>query len=200
MNLVTLFAYIGTFVFALTGALKARTQQMDVFGGAVLAFATAYGGGTIRDLLIGIKPVNWINDYLALGLVMCAAILAFLFKGNIHQYRRTIFITDAIGIGLFTASGIEISLANGLNSGYAVLMGVISATFGGLLADVLRNEVPDLLKRGELYATACLAGGIVYILLQHYFPDSNFNLTVCVTCIVLLRIFSKWKRLRLPQM
>lgn len=200
MNLVIFFAYSGTFVFALTGALKARTQQMDVFGGAVLAFATAYGGGTIRDLLIGLKPVNWINDYLALGLVMGAAILAFLFKGNIHQYKRTIFITDAIGIGLFTASGIEISLANGLNSAYAVLMGVISATFGGLLADVLRNEVPDLLKRGELYATACLAGGIIYILLQHYFPDSNFNLAVCVACIVLIRIISKWKRLKLPQM
>ncbi|MFX5714054.1 TRIC cation channel family protein, partial [Acinetobacter baumannii] len=93
--------------------------QMDIFGGAVLAFATAYGGGTIRDLLIGIRPVNWINDYIALALVFSAVVITFLIKGSIHQYKRMIFITDAIGLGLFTAAGISISLQHGVNAVYA---------------------------------------------------------------------------------
>ena len=80
MNLIQLILYTGIFVFAITGALKARTHQMDVFGAAVIAFATAYGGGTIRDLLIGARPVNWVNDYLALALVIAAVIIVSFFK------------------------------------------------------------------------------------------------------------------------
>ena len=199
MSIVEVLSYTGTFIFALTGALKARTHQMDIFGAVVLAFATAYGGGTIRDLLIGVRPVNWVNDYLALGLVLAAVVIVFLFNTNIKEFKRTIFFTDAIGIGLFTATGIEISVAAGLNDGYAIIMGVISATFGGLIADIISNKVPDLLKRGELYATACLLGAIVYILLQKIPIDKSINLFICVMIVAGLRIFSKWKRLRLPE-
>lgn len=110
------------------------------------------------------------------------------------------FFTDAIGIGMFTAAGIEISLQTGLNDGYAVIMGVISATFGGLIADILSNEVPNLLRRGELYATACLIGGIVYILLKEEVAiDKNINLFICVLIVVVLRILSKRKKIVLPQ-
>ncbi len=163
--MVEVIIYTGIFVFAITGALKARTFHMDIFGAAVLAFVTAYGGGTIRDILLGIKPVNWVNDYFALSLVAGAVIIVSLVRKNISHFRRIIFITDAIGIGMFTAGGIERSLEHGVNSIYAVMMGVISATFGGLLADILSNTVPDLMKRGELYATVCLIGGIIYVLL-----------------------------------
>ncbi len=199
MKFVTLIGYVGIFVFAITGALKARTHKMDIFGAVVIAFATAYGGGTIRDILIGITPVNWINDYLALSLVLGAVIIVFLFNTNMQQFRKTIFFTDAIGLGLFTAAGIEISLAANINTGYAVIMGVISATFGGFIADIISNEVPNLLKRGELYATACLAGGLAYIGLQQTTISKDYNLFICVCVVVALRILSKWKRLRLPE-
>ncbi len=199
MNILQLIAYTGIFIFAITGALKARTHKMDIFGAVVIAFATAYGGGTVRDLLIGIKPVNWVNDYLALGLVLGAVIIVFLFNANVSKFRRTIFFTDAIGIGMFTAAGIEISLSAGLNEGYAVIMGVITATFGGLVADILSNEIPTLLRRGELYATACLIGGIAYIGLKEAGLSKNINLFVCVMIVVGLRILSKWKRLTLPE-
>ncbi len=199
MKFVTLISYIGIFIFAITGALKARTHKMDIFGAVVLAFATAYGGGTIRDVLIGIKPVNWINDYLALSLVISAVIIVFLFNTNMQQFRKTIFFTDAIGLGLFTAAGIEMSLAANLNDGYAVIMGVISATFGGFIADIISNEIPNLLKRGELYATACLAGGLSYIGLQYAPITKDYNLLICVCIVVVLRVVSKWKRLRLPE-
>ena len=108
MTLLQFITYAGTFVFALTGAFKARSFRMDVFGGIVLAFVTAYGGGTLRDLLIGVKPVNWINDNIALILVFAGTAFTFLLKENVNRIKRTIFYTDAIGLGLFTALGIAL--------------------------------------------------------------------------------------------
>lgn len=199
MNLIQAIMYTGIFVFAVTGALKARTHHMDVFGGAVIAFATAYGGGTIRDLLIGAAPVNWVNDYLALGLVLSAVIIVSFFNSNQIRLKKTIFFTDAIGLGMFTAAGIERSIAYNINDGYAVIMGVITATFGGLLADILCGEKPDLLKRGELYATVCAIGGVIYVLLKKAGLENNTGLFICVSIVVFIRIFSKRKRLRLPE-
>ena len=199
MNLIEVIIYTGIFVFAITGALKARTHQMDIFGAAVVAFVTAYGGGTIRDLLIGVRPVNWVNDYLALALVVSAVLIVSLLNTNFTRFRRTIFFTDAIGLGMFTVGGIEKSLVYGINEGYAVIMGVMSATFGGLLADMICGEVPNLLKRGELYATACALGGIIYIALKYFGIEYNLGLFICVAIIVAIRILSKRKRLRLPE-
>lgn len=198
MTVLQVIFYTGTFVFALTGAFKARTYKMDVFGGIVLAFVTAYGGGTLRDLLIGIRPVNWVNDNLALALVFAGAVFTFLMKENVNRFKRTIFFTDAVGIGLFTAAGIEVSLGQHLNEVYALAMGVITATFGGLLGDILCNTTPNLLKRGELYATACAIGGAAYLLLLHTSLHSSFSLSICVLIVVGIRIYSKRKRLMLP--
>lgn len=198
MTLLNIITYTGTFVFALTGALKARKFKMDIFGGLVVAFATAYGGGTIRDLLIGVKPVNWINDYFALGLVFAGAIITFLLKEGVNKFSKTIFFTDALGIGLFTAAGIEVAQRNGVNDAYALIMGVISATFGGLIADIFCNDVPNLFKKGELYATACAIGGGFYLLLQNTNIDKNVNLLACVLMVLLIRIYSKRNRLQLP--
>jgi len=191
--------YAGTFVFALTGAFKARAFKMDVFGGIVLAFVTAYGGGTLRDLLIGVRPVNWINDNLALILVFAGTAFTFLIKENVNRFKRTIFYTDAIGLGFFTAWGIEVALRNNLNDVYALAMGVITATFGGLIADILCNAVPNLLKKGELYATACAIGGVVYLLLKKIPLEYNINLSICILIVVGIRIYSKRKRLMLPE-
>jgi uncharacterized membrane protein YeiH len=198
MNFLDLLAYAGIFIFAITGAFKARTYKMDIFGAAVLAFVTAYGGGTLRDLLIGVRPVSWVNDNVALLLVLASIVITFLFQLNYRQFRRTIFFTDAIGIGLFTVTGIEKSLAFGLNDIYAIVMGVITATFGGLIADILCNAVPNLLKRGELYATACAIGGIIYILLKKIPLEHHTNLSICIIIIVAIRIYSKRKKLSLP--
>lgn len=199
MTFLQFITYAGTFVFALTGAFKARTYKMDIFGGLVVAFATAYGGGTIRDLLIGIKPVNWINDNIALVLVFAGTAFTFLLKENVHRFKRTIFFTDAAGLGLFTTTGIEVALRHGLNDVYALIMGVMSATFGGLLADIFCNAVPNLFKKGELYATACAIGGVIYLLLKETAIDSNLNIAICVLIIIGIRIYSKRKRLMLPE-
>ena len=171
---------------------------MDVFGGIVLAFVTAYGGGTLRDLLIGVKPVNWINDNIALVLVFAGTAFTFLLRENVNRFKRAIFYTDAIGLGLFTAWGIEVALTNGLNGIYSLVMGVITATFGGLLADILCSAIPNLLKKGELYATACAIGGAIYLLLKQTSLGYNADLTICVVIVAGVRIYSKRKRLMLP--
>ncbi|MEO7264073.1 MAG: trimeric intracellular cation channel family protein [Ferruginibacter sp.] len=199
MTLLTFISYAGIFVFALTGAFKARTYKMDIFGGIVVAFATAYGGGTTRDLLIGIHPVNWINDNVALLLVFAGTAFTFLLKENVKRFKRTILFTDAIGLGLFTTVGIEVAQQNGLNSIYALIMGVITATFGGLIADIFCNDVPNLFKRGELYATACAIGGGIYLLLKKIPLPGDINLIICVVIVVAIRIYSKRKRLMLPE-
>jgi len=198
MDFLKLISYTGVFIFAMTGALKARTFKMDIFGGIVLAFVTAYGGGTLRDLLIGVKPVNWVNDNIALILVFSGTAFTFFLKENVRRFNRTIFYTDAIGLGLFTTFGIKISLLHGLNETYALVMGVITATFGGLIADILCNAVPNLLKKGELYATACAAGGLCFIILNYFFPGNDIDLLLCILIVVALRIYSKRKRLMLP--
>jgi len=197
MNIVDIIIYVGIFAFACTGALKARTSQMDIFGAAVLAFATAYGGGTVRDLLIGV-PVNWMNDYLALSLVCTAVLIVSLLKKNIEKFTRTFFFTDAIGLALFTVGGIERSLENGVNDVYAIIMGVMSATFGGLLGDILSNRVPALLTRGELYATACAAGGTVYIIAKNLGLNDTVNQLMCVVLVVVIRMISRKKSIALP--
>jgi uncharacterized membrane protein YeiH len=198
MTLLNIITYSGTFVFALTGALKARKFKMDIFGGLVVAFATAYGGGTVRDLLLGVKPVNWVNDYFALALVFAGAIITFLVKEGVNKFSKTIFFSDALGIGLFTAAGIQVAQANAVNDAYALIMGVISATFGGLIADIFCNDVPNLFKKGELYATACAIGGGIYLLLQNTSLNKDINLVICVALVLFIRIYSKRNRLQLP--
>jgi uncharacterized membrane protein YeiH len=199
MTFLQFITYAGIFVFALTGAFKARSFKMDVFGGIVLAFVTAYGGGTLRDLFIGIRPVSWVNDNIALILVFAGTAFTFLLKENVNRFKRIIFYTDAIGLGLFTAWGIEVALSNGLNDIYSLVMGVLTATFGGLIADILCSAIPNLLKKGELYATACAIGGGVYLLLKQIPLEYNTNLTICVIVVVGIRIYSKRKRLTLPE-
>lgn len=199
MSFLAVITYMGVFVFALAGAFKARGANLDIFGGLVVAFVSAYGGGTVRDLLLGINPVNWLNDNIAFVLVFLGTAVTFLVKDRVNKFKKTIFVTDAIGLGLFTAAGIEIAYRNGISDLYCLVLGVITATFGGLLADILCGDPPFLLRRGELYATACAIGGFIFIVLRHLFDfGSNANLVICVVLVVSIRIYSKWRRLMLP--
>lgn len=199
MSTLEIIIYCGIFVFALTGALNARAHHMDIFGAVVLAFVTAYGGGSIRDIIMDATPINWMNDNLALALVVTPVLIVSFVKFNFNRLRRLIFFTDAVGLGLFTVAGIDRSVQYGANEPYSLLMGVVTATFGGLLADILCNNVPNLLRRGELYATACAIGGTVYIISKRFVEDSTLNLVICILLIVIIRIISKWKKLMLPE-
>lgn len=197
MDFIYILNIIGTFVFAISGALTASSKKMDAFGSAVIAFITALGGGTLRDLLIGSQPVSWMLDTNYLYTVIAALIFSYLFKPRIEKLRKTMFLFDTIGIGLFTVLGVEKTLSFGLDPAIAVMMGTVSAVFGGVLRDILANRVP-LIFRKEIYATACLVGAGMYLLLNTTALPVNWNIFICVAIVMVIRILAVKKQWGLP--
>jgi uncharacterized membrane protein YeiH len=196
MNLIDFFSFAGTFLFAVSGALAAMEKKLDVFGAFVIALATAVGGGTFRDLLIGKQPVVWLTNTWYLVLVVAAVPVSHIFKGSFQKMRKSMFLFDSMGIGLFTILGIERTLAAGLSPMAAVLMGAVSAVFGGVLRDILCNEIPIIFRK-EIYATACIAGGILYLMLESCLEQRSFNMIITVCFITIIRILAVKRRWRL---
>jgi len=179
----------GTLVFAISGVLTSIEKKFDIVGSLVIGFVTAVGGGTLRDILIGKFPVSWLMDRNYILAVIMGCILSYLFKSKISKWRKSMFIFDTIGIGLFTILGIETSASLGLSSEVCLIMGVVSAVFGGVIRDVLTNEIP-LIFRKEIYATACLAGGIVYLLLSRITNIEEIAIAISMLTVMLIRYFS----------
>ncbi|MEQ9299610.1 MAG: trimeric intracellular cation channel family protein [Cyclobacteriaceae bacterium] len=188
---------IGTFVFAISGALAGAEKKFDLFGASVIALVTALGGGTIRDVLIGSHPVGWMNDLNYLVAVGLAIIASVVFKRYIVRLRKTLFLFDSIGIGVFTILGLQKTLSMGLSPVIAILMGAVSAVFGGVIRDVLCNEDPLIFRR-EIYATACLAGGLAYVLLGLLHVQNDLNIIITVLCIIGLRLMAVKRKWYLP--
>ena len=197
MNFIYTLDIIGTFVFAISGMLAASQKKLDLFGAAVIAFVTAIGGGTIRDLLIGNTPVGWMKDLNYLVCILVAVPVSFLFRSYILKLRKTMFLFDTIGIGLFTILGLKTTLSIGLSPIIALMMGTVSAVFGGVLRDVLTNEVP-LIFRKEIYATACLIGGGSYLLLRMTNLEDNWSIFITVLIVIFIRSVAVKRKLHLP--
>jgi uncharacterized membrane protein YeiH len=148
----------------------------------------------LRDILIGRFPVGWLNDRNYLIVILVGCIIAYAFKNQVRKFKRSMFLFDTVGIGLFTILGIQTALKYDLNIEICLIMGVISACFGGIIRDVLTNEIP-LIFRKEIYATACFIGGIVYIILTKVSHMENLNIAVSIFTVILIRYFSiryKW--------
>lgn len=188
-DLIYILDLAGTLVFAISGWLTASRKEMDPFGASVIAFITAVGGGTLRDLLIGSQPIGWMLDQNYLLMIALGILSGLLFKKVLQRLRRTMFLFDSIGIGLFTILGIEKTLSFGLTPVIAVMMGTVSAVFGGVVRDTLANEVP-LIFRKEIYATACLTGGILFLLLGYFNVNEDLKIILTVCYIIALRIVS----------
>jgi uncharacterized membrane protein YeiH len=154
----------GVAVFALTGALTAARQRLDIFGFALVASVTGIGGGTLRDLLLDIAPVFWIDAPVSIGICVAVASAAFFLARHIARGERAILWADALGMALFCVLGAERALDHGAGAMVAVMMGVMTATFGGIVRDVLCAQVP-LILRQDIYATAAAAGAGLYVLL-----------------------------------
>jgi uncharacterized membrane protein YeiH len=197
MSLLYAIDITGTFVFAISGALAGAAKKFDLFGASVIALVTALGGGTIRDLLIGSQPVGWMKDLNYLLAVAIAIAVSFLFKRYVERLRKTLFLFDTIGIGVFTILGLQKTLAMGLSPIIAILMGMVSAVFGGVVRDVLCNEDPLIFRR-EIYATACLAGGLVYVLLDSLSVRSDVSIILTVLLIIVLRGLAVKRKWYLP--
>ncbi|RKQ42474.1 putative membrane protein YeiH [Roseivirga pacifica] len=179
----------GTFVFAVSGWLIASKKELDFFGASVIAFITAVGGGTLRDVLIGSQPVGWMADLNYLVAILAGIVAAIFFKRLFEKLRKTMFLFDSIGIGLFTILGLEKTLSFGLSPVVAIMMGTISAVFGGVLRDTLVNEIP-LIFRKEIYATVCLSGGILYWLMGILEVNADLQIILTIIYIISFRILS----------
>lgn len=166
MNMLHVLQLIGAAVFAASGALAAGRKQMDLLGVVVIAMVTAIGGGTIRDLLLDRRPVFWIAEPAHLIVGMVAALVTIAYA----RYRRfphdSLAIADALGLALFTIGGAQIAEREGASGIVLVLMGTITGVAGGVIRDVLSAEVPLILKKGQLYASAAVAGATLYLVLR----------------------------------
>lgn len=198
MTLISILDLLGTLVFAISGSLMAKQHDFDIFGALVVAFATALGGGTLRDLLMGITPVGWMLDPKYLVAVVIGVALAAFFTSYLLKLRKTMFLFDTIGIGIFTLIGIQKALGLGLSPAIALMMGVVSAVFGGVIRDILCNEVP-LIFRKEIYATACLAGGAIYLAAIYIGVNNNVAMVFSMCLIIAVRLVSVVKHVALPK-
>ena len=198
MELVYVLDILGTFAFAISGALVASEKKFDLFGVIIIAFVTAVGGGMLRDVLIDAHPINWIGDLNYLYTIFTAVVLTFLFKSKILPLSKTMFLFDTIGLGVFTLLGLQKGLAFNLHPILALIMGMISAVFGGVLRDVLTNKVPLIFEK-EIYASACLAGGISYLTLSYFDAPKDINFIISASVIIIIRLISVKFHLQLPK-
>jgi uncharacterized membrane protein YeiH len=159
--IVSFLDWLGIIVFATTGALVASRKQMDIVGFALLATATGVGGGTLRDLILGLAPVFWVRSPAYLFVCVAVACIVFFTAHLIRSRYRTLLWLDAVGMAVFAVAGTEISISANANPSIAVAMGVTTATFGGIIRDLLGGESPIILRR-EIYVTAALLGASIY--------------------------------------
>ncbi|HEU4904202.1 MAG TPA: trimeric intracellular cation channel family protein [Flavisolibacter sp.] len=189
---------VGTFAFAVSGVFSAMEKRLDIFGVFIIAFVTAIGGGTIRDVLVGNLPVSWLQNGLTIVVIFVAAVITMIFGSYLKQLNAALFLFDALGLGLFTIIGIEIGLKKGFGPGICIALGTISACFGGVLRDVLLNKIP-LLFHKEIYALACVAGGTCYFLLKQSALNDDVARILCVLVIFAIRVISVRFNLSLPR-
>ncbi|WP_374361116.1 trimeric intracellular cation channel family protein [Cloacibacterium sp.] len=193
-----LIEVLGTISFAMSGSFAAMQKRFDPFGVLIIAFVTSVGGGTVRDLLLDV-PVFWMHDLLAVSLIFFTAIFTMIFKLIEKKFQVTLFIFDSLGLGLFTIIGVQKGLNADLHPVIGVVLGTITGCFGGIIRDILLNRIP-LIFRKEIYATAAIAGGIVYILLKNFSGLSEeINQILTILLIVSIRTLAVKYHWQMPK-
>ncbi|WP_346882044.1 trimeric intracellular cation channel family protein [uncultured Algibacter sp.] len=188
---------LGTITFAISGVLIAFDKKMDLFGILIIAFVTAVGGGTLRDLLIGNTPVSWMRDITFTYVVLGSAVFAIIFRNKIDYLRTSLFLFDTIGISLYTLIGIEKGVNAGLHPLICIALGTITASFGGVIRDILCNEIPVIFRK-EIYATACILGGIVYFVLIQFPIENNIVFLIAGSVVITARVLAVKFKIALP--
>lgn len=188
--------FIGTFAFALSGVRLASAKQFDIFGAWIVGMATAIGGGTLRDFMLGVNPF-WMTN--SSYFICCAlAVVGVMFFGKyLIRENNTWFIFDTIGLALFNVIGIEKTLNMGFPYWTAITMGSITGAAGGVIRDVFINEVP-LIFRKEIYALACVAGGVVYAVCHYFGLTLELNALLSIITVIVIRLLAVRYQWRLP--
>ena len=191
---------VGTAAFAVSGLLEAARKKLDAVGVCVVAFLTAFGGGTLRDLLLDRRPFFWVEHVELLWGVIALCVLAMLFLREHHfeVTEKAIQWPDALGLGLFTATGVHLALDAQMPMLVGVLMGLTTGVFGGVLRDMVCNEVPTAFRDHRPYAVCAFAGGWVYVGLGLLNAPGWLALVACVTVTAGLRLMALWRNWELP--
>ncbi|MFN3021718.1 trimeric intracellular cation channel family protein [Chryseobacterium sp. TY3] len=172
---------LGTIAFAMSGSFAAMQKRLDPFGVIIIAFITSVGGGTVRDLLLDV-PVFWMHDLRMCSIILITSVVSMIFKSLEKNFQVTLFIFDSFGLGLFTIIGVQKGLTAELHPLICIILGTITGCFGGIIRDILLNRIP-LIFRKEIYATACIIGGAVFLLLVKY---ATFTYTFVQVLTILL--------------
>lgn len=176
---------IGTMAFAISGVLTAFNKKLDPFGVFIIAFVTAVGGGTLRDMLIGRTPVGWMRDINYVYVIGLGYFLALIFRKKLDRLRTSLFLFDTIGLGVFTLIGLEKGIEINLHPVICIALGTMTACFGGVIRDILCNEIPVIFRR-EIYATICIFGGMVFFTLKYF--QINDDLLYLITSLVIIAV------------
>ncbi|RAR49103.1 trimeric intracellular cation channel family protein [Flavobacterium lacus] len=185
---------IGTMAFAISGVLTALNKKLDPFGVFIIAFVTAVGGGTLRDVLIGRTPVGWMQDLTYVYMISLGFFTALIFRKKLDRLRKSLFLFDTIGLGVFTLIGLEKGIEIGLHPIICIALGTMTACFGGVIRDILCNEIPIIFRR-EIYATICIIGGIVFFALKYFNLNNDVLYLVTSSVIITIRLMAvkfKW--------
>ena len=183
-----LLDYIVIAILALTGALVAAEKEMDIFGFILLGTVTGIGGGTLRDVMLGIKPIFWIDDPVYVEVCMLASALTFFIAHWFHARRFKLLLRfDAIGLAGFAVSGAKKALLVGASPLVAIIMRVVTATFGGIIRDILSGEVPLILRK-EIYVTAAFAGVTLFVVLAYLPQTRDIAALAGFFCALLIRL------------
>jgi uncharacterized membrane protein YeiH len=198
MELISFITVCGTISFAASGALAGIRKELDIFGVTVIAFVTAIGGGTIRDLLLGHFPVKWLTDFQIILLIIVVSVLTVVFRKKIEKLDKTLLFFDTLGLGFFTLKGIEAGLAADLSIVSCLILATITACFGGVIRDIILNEIPALFQK-EIYATACILGGVLFFVLKKIHVNNQNTQFVVFVVIILIRFLAIKFNFSLPK-
>lgn len=197
-NLNFIIEILGTISFAMSGSFAAMQKRLDPFGVLIIAFVTSVGGGTVRDVLLDV-PVFWMHDMITCTVIFITCLLSMIFKSIEKKFRVTLFVFDSFGLGLFTIVGIQKGLSADLHPLICLTLGTITGCFGGIIRDILLNRIP-LIFRKEIYATACLLGGSVFLLLVNYGSFKYIFVQIStILLIVLIRTLAVKYQWQIPK-
>lgn len=197
---VNLIDILGTIAFAISGVMVALNKKLDIFGVLIIAFVTAIGGGTLRDLLLGVHPIFWLTDTNTVYIIMATTAVAIVFRKYLKVVSKSLILFDTLGIGFYTIVGIEKSLLVNLDPMMCVAIGTITACFGGVIRDILCQRIPVIFRK-EIYATACILGGATFFALRSFIPSYPQLLNIIpILVVIVVRIIAVKYKLRLPNL
>lgn len=195
MSIFYIIEILGTLAFSISGALTAMSKRLDPFGVFIITFVTAVGGGTLRDIMIGQTPVWWMTR-IDIVLVVCVGFaLSVIFRKKLDRLRLSLFLFDTIGLGVFTLFGLQKGIEFGLHPIICIALGTMTATFGGVIRDILCNEIPVIFRK-QIYATVCILGGILFFILRKLdlHDDAVYLLTsVFIISLRLIAVERRWR-------